>query len=97
MVTTFTTTELRIVLDNISWQTYEAMLKETGEHRTSRWVYDKGQLEIMTPLMPHERNNRQIDRLIFVLAEELGLNISSVGSTTFKRKDLEGGSEPDSS
>ncbi len=73
------------------------MLHETGEDRISLMTYDQGTLEIMTPLMPHERANRQIERLIWILVEELGLNILSVGSMTCNREDLERGAEPDSS
>lgn len=89
--------EQRILLHNISWQTFETMLAEMGEHRALRLSYDQGTLEIMSPLMPHERSNRQIERLIFILAEELGLGIVSVGSMTCKREDLQRGVEPDSS
>jgi Uma2 family endonuclease len=97
MVSTRAIAEQRVVFRNISWQTFKAMLTEIGSDRVSRLTYDQGMLEIMTPLMPHERANRQIDRLIWILVEELGLNILSVGSMTCKREDLERGAEPDSS
>lgn len=97
MVTTRVIAEQRVVFRNISWQTFKAMLTEMGEERNSRLTYDQGTLEIMTPLVPHERWNRQIERLIWVLVEELGLNILSVGSMTCKREDLERGAEPGSS
>lgn len=97
MVTTRAIAEQRVVFRNISWQTFKAMLTEMGSDRVSRLTYDQGTLEIMTPLMPHERANRQIERLIWILVEELGLNILSVGSMTCKREDLERGAEPDSS
>ncbi|MGC1308126.1 MAG: hypothetical protein WA885_12930 [Phormidesmis sp.] len=31
-----------VVLSNISWQTYQAMLTEMGDHRATRATYDKG-------------------------------------------------------
>ena len=40
MVTTLTQAEQRTVLRNISWQTFETLLKETGEDRGSRFAYD---------------------------------------------------------
>ncbi len=46
--------EQRTVLHNISWETFEALLRDTGEHRGSRFAYDCGVLEIMTPLFEHE-------------------------------------------
>ena len=89
--------EQRIVLENIRWQTFEMLLEDLGDNRAALLAYDKGLLEIMSPLMSHEYYNRLIDRLIFVLAEELNLEIKSVGSMTCKRQDLERGIEPDSS
>ncbi|MBW4632176.1 MAG: Uma2 family endonuclease [Iphinoe sp. HA4291-MV1] len=96
MVTTAITSSQRVILQNISWQTFEKILEETGNHRTTRLAYDNRTLEIMTPLMPHEYNNRLLEHLVFALAEELNLNIKSIGSTTYKRKDLLRGVEPDS-
>lgn len=97
MVTTRACSEQRVVLRNISWQTFETMLAEMGNDRASRLAYDRGTLEIMTPLLPHEYWNRLIERLIFVLGEELNLEILPTGSTTLKREDLRRGAEPDSS
>jgi len=87
----------RVLLQNISWETFERILAEMGEDRVSRLIYDRGTLEIMTPLLPHEHNNRLIHNLIVILAEELNLNLKSVGSLTCKRPDRRRGAEPDSS
>ncbi|UKO98278.1 Uma2 family endonuclease [Nostoc sp. UHCC 0870] len=96
MVTTVPSNSQRVMLPNISWQTFETILAEMGDHRAARLAYDQGTLEIMTPLMPHEHNNRLLEHLVFVLAEVLNLNIKSIGSTTCKRPDLLRGVEPDS-
>lgn len=85
------------ILPNISWQTFETILTEMGNHRTTRLAYDMGILEIMTPLMSHEHNNRLLEHLVFALAQELNLNLKSTGSLTCKRQDLAKGVEPDSS
>ncbi|MBH8551223.1 Uma2 family endonuclease [Nostocaceae cyanobacterium CENA357] len=87
----------RVILSNISWQTFETILSEMGNDRATRLAYDHGTLEIMTPLMPHEHNKRLIEKLIDNLAEELNLNLKSTGSVTCKRPDLLRGVEPDSS
>lgn len=97
MVATQLLAEHRVVMENISWQTFTTLLTEMEDNRGFRITYDSGTLEIMTPLMSHERDNRQIERLIFILAEELELNIISVGSMTCRRDDLQKGVEPDSS
>ena len=96
MVTTANERVQRVILKNISWQTFETILTEMGEDRVSRLAYDHGTLEIMTPLLPHEHNNRLIHNLIVALAEELNLNLNSVGSLTCKRPDRMRGVEPDS-
>jgi Uma2 family endonuclease len=95
MVTTSTLAEQRTVLHNISWQTFETLLKETGEDRGSRFAYDCGTLEIMTPLYEHENPKIQFDRFIVALAEELEIEIKSAGSMTLKRKATNRGIEPD--
>lgn len=87
--------EQRTVLYNVSWETFEALLRDTGEDRGSRFAYDCGTLEIMTPLFEHENPKIQFYRLIFSLAEELDIEIRSAGSTTLKRKLFAKGIEPD--
>ncbi|HLO83952.1 MAG TPA: Uma2 family endonuclease [Nostocaceae cyanobacterium] len=87
----------RVLLENISWQTFKAILTEIGHNRNTRLAYDQGKLEIMTPLMPHEYNNRLLEHLVFALAEELNLNLKSTGSITCKREGIIRGVEPDSS
>ncbi|MDZ8188142.1 MAG: Uma2 family endonuclease [Nostoc sp. ChiSLP02] len=87
--------EQRTVLHNISWETFEALLRETGEDRGSRFAYDCGTLEIMTPVFEHENPKIQFDRFIVVLAEELDIEVRSAGSTTLKRKIAKKGIEPD--
>jgi Uma2 family endonuclease len=96
MLTVINTGEERTFLQNISWNLYENLLTEIGDDGTSRLSYYRGTLEFMTPLPAHENYNRQIERAIVVLAEELDLNYNLFGSMTIKRPDLEAGKEPDS-
>jgi Uma2 family endonuclease len=95
MVATSTLAEQRTILHNISWETFETLLEETGEDRGSRFAYDCGTLEIMTPLYEHENPKIQFDRFIVALAEELEIEVKSAGSTTLKRKIVNRGIEPD--
>ncbi|MEJ1935022.1 Uma2 family endonuclease, partial [Nostoc sp. NIES-2111] len=97
MITTPQLVETRTLLQNISWQTFKAILADMGNERNSRLTYDNAIVEIMTPLMPHENSNRLIEGFILVLCEELGLEVKSTGSLTLIRNDLEKGAEPDSS
>ncbi|MCC5613527.1 Uma2 family endonuclease [Nostoc sp. CHAB 5836] len=96
MLVKSTSAEQRTVLQNIRWETFEALLRDTGEDRGSRFAYDCGVLEIMTPLFEHENPKIQFDRLIFALAVELKTKIRSAGSTTLKRQPITKGIEPDS-
>ncbi|MBW4673879.1 MAG: Uma2 family endonuclease [Desmonostoc geniculatum HA4340-LM1] len=87
----------RIILEDVSWQLFEAIVDELGEHRGSRVAYSQGTLEIMAPLPEHERAKVIIGDLVKVLLDELDRNWECLGSTTFKRKDISAGLEPDDS
>ncbi|MDZ8064708.1 MAG: Uma2 family endonuclease [Nostoc sp. DedQUE08] len=95
MIVKSTVGEQRTVLYNISWETFEALLRDTGEDRGSRFAYDCGVLEIMTPLFEHENPKSNFGNFIIALAEELGIEVRSAGSTTLKRKISKRGIEPD--
>ncbi len=88
--------ENRVLLDNISWETFNKLLEELGNKRASRLSYFQGQLEVMSPLGEHENNNRFIDDLIRVIADELNLNLKKFGSLTLKLDGEQRGVEPDS-
>jgi len=87
--------EGNVVLKNISWQEFEDILIEMGDSRSSRIAYDRGTLEIIMPLQEHEYFKDIISDLIKDLAEELDRDYECLGSTTWKRKDLLAGVEPD--
>ncbi|OUL27097.1 hypothetical protein BV378_10505 [Nostoc sp. RF31YmG] len=95
MLVKSTPAEQRTVLYNVSWETFEALLRDTGEDRGSRFAYDCGTLEIMTPLFEHENPKIQFDHFILVIVEELGIEIKSAGSTTLKSRLANRGIEPD--
>ena len=43
----------RLLLEEVSWDEFEAILEDLGERRAARIAYDNGLLEIMTPLPEH--------------------------------------------
>lgn len=86
--------EQRVVMDNISWSTYLAILND-AENRRGRIAYDEGVLEIMSPSKQHENAKTLIARMIEAYAEATGIEADGAGSTTFKREDLKKGFEPD--
>jgi Uma2 family endonuclease len=84
-------------LQHIGWNEYEQLLTELGNRPRLRTSYDRGRLEIMSPLPEHEEYKGLILRLAHVLAEELGVNLETRGSATFKRAREAKGAEPDES
>ncbi len=89
-------TENRIVLSDVSWSTFEALLADT-DHRGSRFAYDRGNLEIMSPSLEHERLSSLISRMIEAYTEELGIPVQTARSTTLKSELKQKGLEPDES
>jgi len=88
--------EQRIILHNVSWETYERLIADHEDSSAPRFAYDQGELEIMSPSPDHERTNRRISQLVMAVADELGIEVEDFGSTTFRREDVERGFEPDS-
>lgn len=88
-------TAQQVVLQGLSWGTYQALVQDLDAAPGQRLTYDQGMLEIMVPLPPHEDYKRKVGRMVETTTEELGLEIRSLGSTTWKREDLRKGLEPD--
>lgn len=85
-----------VKLNSVSWETFNRLLDELGNKRNQRLTYYDDTLEIMSPLGIHENNNRFIESLIFVIADELGLNLKKFGSLTLKSDQFQQAVEPDS-
>jgi Uma2 family endonuclease len=85
----------RVLLKDVSWHTYQSLVKDFEQQPALRLTYDRGLLEIRMPLDPHETYKKLLGRLIEALTEELGLEIRSLGSRTCDREDLARGVEPD--
>lgn len=83
------------ILKGVRWNTYQNLVRDLESQPGMRLTYDHGTLEIMMPLPPHERNKRLLGRFVEVITEELGIEICSLGSTTWSREDLQKGLEPD--
>jgi Uma2 family endonuclease len=85
-----------VLLEGITWETYQALLHDLGDHPGSRLVYDRGILEIIMPSDLHEVINRLLALIVTALTDELDMKIKGYGSTTLAREDLDRGVEPDS-
>lgn len=84
-------------LEDISWDEYEQLLDELAEWPGVRVSYDHGRVEIMSPTTEHEEYKDLMLRIAHILAEELGVALEPRGSSTFKRRRLLKGAEPDAS
>ena len=84
-----------LILSGISWETYQALVRELESQPSKRLIYDNGTLEILMPLPPHESYSAWSNRLIQIITEELDIEIRSLGSSTWTRRDLAKGIEAD--
>ena len=77
-----------LVLHDVSWGDYERLVDDLAKGSHRRVCYDRGRLEIKTPLPEHEISVRLIDALARAYAEERRLDVENYGSTTWKRESL---------
>ncbi|MGP1383716.1 MAG: Uma2 family endonuclease [Thainema sp.] len=85
----------RLLLRDVNWAEFEAILVELGNHRGTRIAYDRGVLEIMAPLPEHEYFKETISDAVKDICEELDLDYESYGSTTWRKQTEQAGLEPD--
>jgi Uma2 family endonuclease len=86
--------ERRFVLDGVDWEGYETLLRLFPR---TRMTYDRGVVELMSPMYVHELYRKRLASLIETLADELEIPYIAAGSTTFRRQLLDRGLEPDES
>ena len=84
-----------LIYRDVAWEEYEDLLEEMGAGYSARISYDHGKLEIHMPLPIHDFIKICLARLLFALADEMGMDVNGLGSTTFKYKDWLAGLEPD--
>jgi Uma2 family endonuclease len=87
--------EKRVTLRNLDWQAYQQLRSLLEGHTHARLTYDRGTLEITTPLEEHEFAGVMFALFIRILVTEMSLKLKSMGSTTLEREDLARGAEPD--
>ena len=80
-----------LTMDGVTWEVYEQILEDLQESLGVRITYDRGRLEIVTTSTVHEVWKEFILLVVYVLCEELQLNLHSCGGTTWLSKlDLKG-------
>jgi Uma2 family endonuclease len=84
------------VLYDIDWRTYSLLLRAFEKAgRRLRLTYDRGTLEIMSPLWEHENPADLLGCFVVVLTEELDLPRRAGRCVTLRRKRKRRGLEPD--
>jgi Uma2 family endonuclease len=84
-----------LILTDVTWEEYESLVDDLGDHSSVRLAYDQGRLEVMSPTSDHDQLGIMCSLLAYVLGEETGSDVESFGSTTFKRRRSGKGAEPD--
>lgn len=97
MATVISPTDRRVIIQGVSWETYERLLADFGDSHAARLTFDQGMLEIMAPSFAHERPTHLLAQIVEILTEIRNLDLIGAGSTTFKREDIQRGFEPDAS
>jgi Uma2 family endonuclease len=87
----------RLVLHDVDWRTYERLLRAFAERPSMRLTYDRGTLEIISPLSEHESDVYLLGRFVDALTDELGIPVKAGRCTTFRRRKRRRGLEPDNS
>ncbi|MGH7137860.1 MAG: Uma2 family endonuclease [Pirellulales bacterium] len=78
----------------VTWEQYDALLQALPDHRL-RHTYDRGFLEIMSPLYKHDKLKTIIGSFIEQMALSLGIDFEPSGSATYRRRTADRGLEPD--
>lgn len=88
--------EERVILQGLSWDAYNRIIKDYENRSAPRFTYIEGTLEIYMPTQKHEERNRFFELFVSAVAEERDLDIRSLGSTIFRKEGIEKAVEPDS-
>ena len=86
--------ERRFLLPDVGWEIYEKLLERYAD-RGPRMNYLRGDIELMSPLIPHEHFSQLFNFMVVAISEELRLPRNALGSTTFKKRLAGCGLEPD--
>ena len=83
-----------VVLEDVSWEEYEAQLRVIGD-RHVRVNYDSGRMELISPLKRHASGSYLLGMMVDTLVDELDIPCFPADPVTLKRPDLAKGVEPD--
>jgi Uma2 family endonuclease len=84
-----------VLLRNVPWEAYEALLAARGDASVPRLTYLRGELEILSPAPQHDWVKTTLARLLEHWSFVRNVPIQGYGSTTYRKREKERGLEPD--
>jgi Uma2 family endonuclease len=85
----------RVILHDMSWAMYEALLAFRGDRSGVRMYFLDGEIELLSPSKTRESRKTTLARLLETWALEMDVDLNGFGSWTLKREVKEAGAEPD--
>ncbi len=85
----------RVVLRDVPWAQYEALVETRGDRAVPRLTYLEGTLELMSPAYDHEAIKTCFARLVEAWADATDTPLTGLGSWTIRREDVKRGAEAD--
>ena len=75
-----------VLMDGVSWETYEALLADGGDCRQTRMAFDQGVLEIVTPSLEHERFRDVVSGVAEIILDTREQDYVRSGSVTLRQE-----------
>jgi Uma2 family endonuclease len=86
----------RFMLYEADWKQYEQLRRSLDERGQRAFItFDGHRIELMSPSMEHDRASELVGQIVRAIARATHTEYVSGGSTTFKRRELKRGLEPD--
>src|SRR5256885_15443156 len=76
----------KLVLHNVSWDEYEALMDQLVDPAGLHIAYDDGTLQIMTTSAEHEKYGRVFEAFMTVVRLRKRINIIFVGLATMRKR-----------
>ncbi|NJN01753.1 MAG: Uma2 family endonuclease [Leptolyngbyaceae cyanobacterium RM1_1_2] len=86
-----------LLVNDVSWQAYEALLMKLADQTSLRVAYLDGVLEVVSPSRRHEGVKKRIATLLEIFFEVAEIEYFPLGSATLRNQGQRGGREPDES
>src|SRR6266699_1145067 len=81
-----------LLITCVPWRSFEKIVDALSEHHL-RITYDRGALELLSPVLLYERWKLMFSRLLGSLTAELRFPLKAYGSTTFCKEEAQRGLE----